>query len=216
MSGSLLSYLIIAWTGSIEFVEKALLHYGCIFSSEHDVHCHNVQNVILIEQKTPLFETSSTNVGLQQNTVNFSILIQDDMLVKEEYWIIKLAGPAQAFDDVVGVSARCAHNYRTRNDDDNVRSCGSRKVTPCTFYVRDTCNRGPLLLKMRYVRLLRYFDEENFYLGQDEHDFFARAWHFHDLVAGYLPSIYFDRIVVQGGTRRRHKAKDTYLLFWTK
>ena len=202
---------------SIEFVEKALLDHGCSFSSETHVYCDQIQNIRLIEQKTPLFETSSTNLGLQQSSGNFSILVQDDMLIKQDYWNAKLAGPVLAYDDVVGVSARCATSYKTWHDNDNIGlDCGTRRGAPCTFYVRDTCNRGPLLLKMRYVRMLRYFDEENFYLGWDEHDFFARAWHFHGLVAGFLPGIHFDHIAAQGGTRKSHIAKTTYLTSWTK
>jgi hypothetical protein len=46
---------------------------------------------------------------------------------------------------------------------------------------------GPLLLKTGKVRTLGYFDEQNIFLENDEHDFFARAW-FQFSVGGRLVS----------------------------
>jgi hypothetical protein len=34
---------------------------------------------------------------------------QDDMEMTEEGWNVMLSAPARAFDDVVGVSARCVY-----------------------------------------------------------------------------------------------------------
>ena len=43
------------------------------------------------------------------------------------------------------------------------------------------------------MRALGYFDEQNWYLGNDEHDFFARAWFQHGWVAGFYPT-HFDHL----------------------
>jgi hypothetical protein len=56
----------------------------------------------------------------------------------------------------------------------------------CTFYVRDTAIRGPLLLDAARARRLGFFDEQNLWLGSDDHDFFARAYHQYGWVAGLM------------------------------
>ena len=44
------------------------------------------------------------------------------------------------------------------------------------FYVAETCNRGPLLFVGRRLKALNYLDEDNFVLGDDDHDVMARAY----------------------------------------
>jgi hypothetical protein len=70
------------------------------------------------------------------------------------------------------------------------------------FYVYDTGNRGPLLLHAARTRLLGYLDEENYWLGDDDHDLNFRAYALNRWVAGFQP-IDFDAPLEFGGTRRK-------------
>lgn len=203
---------------SIASVEEALLNFGCMISDPSGIFgpqtSTTVHQVTLVEQRTPIFETVATNLGLLLSRGEFAILVQDDMVVKEGFWNVKLAGPAKIYEDVAGVSARCAHSYKSLQSAIGV-DCG-HKGNLCTFYVRDTCNRGPLLLRMSHVRLLGYFDERNFFLGDDGYDFFARAWKFHGLVGGYMPGIDFDHRIEYGGSRKRSQTKTQFVSNWTR
>jgi hypothetical protein len=69
----------------------------------------------------------------------------------------------------------------------------------CTFYVRDTAIRGPLLLDATKARRLGFFDEQNIVLGGDDHDFFARAYFQYGWVTG-LMRINFEHRVQYGET----------------
>ena len=78
----------------------------------------------------------------------------------------------------------------------------------CYFYVRDTGNRGPLLLHADRSRHLGYLDEDNYWLGDDEHDLNFRAYATHRWVSGYCP-LDFDAPLAAGGTRRKPVVVET-------
>ena len=51
---------------------------------------------------------------------------------------------------------------------------------------RETCNRGPLMLHASRTQDLGYFDEQRFFLGDDDHDLIRRASE-NGWKAAYLP-----------------------------
>lgn len=57
-----------------------------------------------------VYETSGNNVAMRAAVGKYYILMQDDMYMTEEAWNSRLAAGPRTFDDVVSVTAMCAHN----------------------------------------------------------------------------------------------------------
>ena len=196
---------------SVQVVVETLEEFGYQIQPKSII---GKQHIILLNHPTPAFETTATNTGLRMSQGQYAILVQDDVLVNSQGWNRRLSLPARCFDDVVGVTARKAHSFRAMVD--LVGSEGSSDAEINILQVRDTCNRGPVLLRMDYVRKLQYFDEINFFLEWDEHDFFARAWHFYNYVCGFFPGVQWEHSHEHSGMRSNKKAKATALSDWIK
>lgn len=174
---------------------------------------HHLLHVLQIRHPVSVFETAANNIGMRAALGQFWVLVQDDMFINEAGWNSHLAVPARIYPDVLAVSARCAHSFGLLLDpptrlNSSVGRCGRDVEQPfpsagntCTFHVRDTSNRGPLLLVGRLMVSLGLFDEVNIMLYNDDHDLMARAWQ-QGLVAGYMP-VDFHSPLQYGGTRRQ-------------
>ena len=58
------------------------------------------------------------------------------------------------------------------------KPCASDPIVssaPDTYFIRDTCDRGPLLLAAAKAQALRFFDDEIFWMEGSEHDLFCRG-----------------------------------------
>ena len=58
-----------------------------------------------------VFETKANNMGLKQAVGDKVVIVQDDMLIREYGWNMRMEKPFIAFDDVFAVTARTAHNW---------------------------------------------------------------------------------------------------------
>lgn len=43
------------------------------------------------------------------------------------------------------------------------------------IFINQTCNRGPLLIDRERLKSIGYLDEQNYWLGDDDHDLMVRA-----------------------------------------
>ena len=165
--------------------------------------------VQVIEHPDPIDETASNNVGMlaADPRTSYFVLIQADMRISEPGWNVALSIPFRVWPDVFSVSARCAHDFAgTRfvglcssdiNNGFGPMGLEQRRV----FTVRQTCNRGPLMLHAKRTAQLGYLDEVGHYRGDDDHDLNARAWHMGRWVSGFYP-IQFNAPLKDGATRR--------------
>ncbi|EKX34405.1 hypothetical protein GUITHDRAFT_119407 [Guillardia theta CCMP2712] len=146
--------------------------------------------VLLVVQPTPVWETSSENIGYRLSRATKAIIsVQADMLVQEVCFNLAMYIPLRVFNDVFAVSARCAHG------NSRAGRCGVKYNDPLPVHqhcdakkslaVRGTCNRGPLLWHAPSLRQLGFLDEDGFYQGDDDHDLIARAYSKLRMVAGY-------------------------------
>ena len=144
------------------------------------------QDKILV---TPnLFETKANNVGCKAANGDFIAIIQDDQIVNEYSWNLRMLQPF-AFGDIYGVTSGAAHNWslnphpsansmtrdgwsdllRTQNKADKSNTRRDR------FEIRASGNRGPLILDHSTLRDLNYFDELYAPQDMDDHDLAFRA-----------------------------------------
>ena len=145
----------------------------------------------IIEQPTAIWETSSDNLGLSvSNPKDTYVLVQPDMIITEKGWNERAQRAFFEDSGMFAISGRCGHS---QDGNHKVGRCGTDFENPLKesenksqLHVRETVNRGPLMLRATYAQELGFFDEQNFFLEGDDHDLCRRAWE-QGLKVAYLP-----------------------------
>ena len=140
-----------------------------------------------------VFETKANNIGLKQAVGDKVIIVQDDMLIREYGWNMRMEKPFIAFNDVFAVTARTAHNwvknpnsihYGMKEDLDNCwcdvvlhTDHAQRENTPRDIFgVSNSVNRGPLMMHHADLNQMGYFDEAFSPQDMDDHDLMHRVY----------------------------------------
>jgi glycosyltransferase involved in cell wall biosynthesis len=157
-----------------------------------------------------VFETRANNAALRASTSQYSILVQDDMVVDEVGWDYRLVSPMLQYNDLFAVSAKnCHNNYLTGKEP----GCGKDLIRHTDMsdgltsardkiYIRDTVNRGPLALDTKRVETLNFLDEVYSPYTWDDHDLCYRARE-----RGWLCGSYSSKYISEknwGTTRRKN------------
>lgn len=145
----------------------------------------------IIEQPTAIWETSSDNLGMViSNPKKSYTLVQADNVMTEVGWNVRMQELLDKHQEFIAIGGRCGHS---RDETMKIGRCGAdvgeplpENVDMLQFHIRETVNRGPLLIRSTYVQELGFFDENRYYLGDDDHDLFFRAAQRNFKVA-YLP-----------------------------
>jgi len=193
---------------------------GCSDNSELvvDNFIKNNKKLKINKFQTPdVFETKANNVGLKNSNEDYCIIIQDDMIINEYGWEKRLIKPINTYSDVFAVTAQCAHNwvfnpnskhqYLIEDLDDcwcdilqHTEHANRSTIDRDTFAVRDSANRGPLLIKHDILKSVGYLDETFAPQDMDDHDLCYKVYKKFGLVAGcYWLDIVSDNS--WGGTR---------------
>ena len=157
----------------------------------------------VVVQGSPVWETSSDNIGLRLAHPNATalILVQADMEVTERGWNARMEAPLEVFKDVWAVGGRDAHNAGVGRGEGQPQAFN---LTPgrdlglaptaaelnsaagLTLYIRDVVNRGPLLLRADVTREAGFLNERDFLIRRDEHELMLRVWQAKGLLCGKL------------------------------
>jgi glycosyltransferase involved in cell wall biosynthesis len=198
---------------------------GCSDSSEQILDkfmASNPKIKIVKLYANDVFETKANNIGLKASTEEYCIIVQDDMIMNEAAWNERLVKPVKSFSDVFAVTSQTAHNwvYNPNNKKEFVEDTdddwcdilihtdhATRFTFPRNvFAIRDSANRGPLLLRHDVLQKLNYLDESFSPQDMDDHDLCYRAYRDLGMLAGcYWTSIISD--YSWGGTRENNKPK---------
>jgi len=161
--------------------------------------------LVVILSVTPLFETAADNIGFRLAKAPYILELQADMKMTEKGFNRILERPFKRYENVIGVSGRCAHDFLQTKGVGKLGTLVEQPYDPSlsqtNFYVFGTCNRGPLLLSKEKVQALGYLDEANYFLDNSDHDIFARALKEKGWICGYVP-IEFLSPLVHGSTRK--------------
>ncbi len=134
-----------------------------------------------------IFETRANNIAAKASSGDYICIVQDDCIILEYAYEQRLLLPFKKWTEVFSVSGNCAHNWmyneQTKGTDaegwsDLLIHCQHAKKVNTdrnTFYVRDSVNRGPLMLDRQTMHFLGYFDESFEPLSDDDHDLMYRA-----------------------------------------
>jgi len=121
---------------------------------------------------------------------------------------LELTKPFMILDNVIAVSGRCAHNLfqhqygygkLSENIEKTVDELGIKRNT---FYVFESCVRGPLLLLKEKLKKLQYLDEKNYHQDNSDHDLMARAYLNYGYICGYVPIDFISKL--NNGTTRKN------------
>lgn len=163
---------------------------GCTDNTQQiveDFKKNNPAIKIIITETPDVFETKANNAGLKLATSEISIIIQDDMIINESGWNIRLTKPFTVFDDVFAVTANCSHNWELNpyskhvntniNNDyewsdilNHVDHANKNTISRDVFAIRQCVNRGPLAINHLDLCDLGYFDEIFAPQDMDDHD----------------------------------------------
>jgi len=138
-----------------------------------------------------IFETKSNNLAAKQSEGEFVAVIQDDMLINEDAWDLRMLTPFKKFSDVFSVTSHTSHNWIFNSASHHLHmdkipngmwsdilthvDHAHFKNTPRNvFEIRDSSNRGPLIINHSDLEKLGYFDEEFYPLDMDDHDLHYR------------------------------------------
>jgi len=138
-----------------------------------------------------VYETMANNSGLKSAEGEYVIIVQDDMIIRENGWNKRMQKPFDAFNDVFAVTSRTAHNWVINPMSEHVHmkehldNCWSDivihtdhaehgKFPRDIFAVRATVNRGPLMINHEDLKKMNYLDEEFSPQDMDDHDLMYR------------------------------------------
>jgi GT2 family glycosyltransferase len=125
-----------------------------------------------------VFELKANNAGLKMVESDYVILVQDDMVIKEKDFDLRMLKPFQEFSDVFAVTSQTAHNNKIIGSTVYlVDEADKRHGYPRDkFAVREIANRGPLMYDYSDLVKLNFFDEFLSPNSYDDHDISYRAY----------------------------------------
>lgn len=132
-----------------------------------------------------IFETKSNNIAAKASKGEFVCIIQDDQVITEHGWDQRIIEPFRAFNDVFAVTANCAHNWEHNVDSIGIKDgwsdllnhidhANKEGIPRNVFAIRDSVNRGPLVIDRANLKYMDYFDDIYAPLEMDEHDLMYR------------------------------------------
>lgn len=203
---------------------------GCSDNSEKilDMFVKNNSNLKITKFITDnVFETKANNVGLKNSSGKYCVIIQDDMIINEYGWEKRLIKPIESFSDIFAVSANATHNWVYNPNsthqfmEENLDNCwcdlirvsnlaNKDNMTREIFAIRDSVNRGPLVLKHDVLQKLNYFDEIFEPQDMDDHDLCYRAFKQEGLKVGCYLIDYTSK--VEWGSTRKNGGPANWLL----
>jgi len=165
--------LILVFDGCTDRTEPRAMKY---------IEKHRPENLkeIKVTHAPNVYETRANNIGFKMVEEDYMITLQDDMVINELGWEIRLTYPLRVFDDVLAVGSRMAQDIKSIGQDGhnyiNVVSRETKNHPRDLFAVRDVINRGPVAFSMKHLRSMGYFNENYAPSDLDDADLCLRAW----------------------------------------
>lgn len=164
-----------------------------------------------------VFETKANNLAAKESTGDHIIIIQDDMIIMEPFWNMRLLMPFKIYSDIFAVTGNTSHNWEINpnsidvasevihNDKwsdilNHVHHANRMNMPRDIFAIRDCVNRGPLAISKADLETMNYFDEAFAPLDMDDHDLCFRM---HKKLGKEVGSLWIDWYSKpeHGGTR---------------
>ena len=158
-----------------------------------------------------LYETRCNNMAAKASTGDYVCIVQDDCKITEFGFDKRLVKPFEHFNDVFAVSGNMAHHWEINPNSVGKNADGWADLLTHThhatrfnipdsvFAVRDSCNRGPLMINRKDLAFMGYFPEVD-KQDLDEHILIYEVKKKLNKVVGYY-GVKFESDPSWGGTR---------------
>lgn len=203
---------------------------GCSDNSEEILDAFTKENKEIKIKKIhapDVFETKANNLAAKASEGEYISIVQDDMLINELGWNERMIKPFLSFNDVFSVTARTSHNWIINPNSQHLNlekipggmwsdvlfhvDHADRKNTPREiFEVRDSSNRGPLMINHSDFEKVGYLDESFSPQDMDDHDLHYRV----KKILGKVTGLYWIDYICDnqwGGTRENGITKQWML-----
>ena len=160
--------------------EIILVFDGCTDASEKIIDLIPCRIPVKKIYTNDIFETRANNAGLKNSNCKYSILIQDDVIITEKNFDLRLVRPMLEYKDIFSVSGRNAHNIYFHNTSIGYKDLTGPEVnTPRNIVcLRGVINRGPLAFDNSILSKIGLFNEEFAPNAYDDMDICFRAYKF--------------------------------------
>ena len=160
---------------------------------------------VVITLAPDVFEVKADNIGLKLSTQPFCMLTQDDIVIEELGFDVRLVKPMLVWDNVFAVGGRMGLDCFIKPDGYLAYANGVSwsNLGRQTFAVRDVLNRGPLVLRRQMAEALNWLDEAYAPLAMDDCDICMRAYLEHGWLSGCYPV--GQRSDLEWGTTRKNE-----------
>ncbi len=164
-----------------------------------------------------IWETKANNLGLKTVKTEYATIVQDDMLILQKNWDQKLLTNFLN-RQIFAVSGRAGHDFNFHDNKFNVVNIFGREYPFSSnsifgkvigklialfkpywlykyfnfFATRIVVNRGPLMLEMKKLRALNFFDEAFAPFELDDVDLCCRAYKKFGLLSAANPIFYVE------------------------
>ena len=209
--------LLMVFDGCTDASERLVLSY---LQSKDWSKLPHIHRICVIHQHTSIFETACDNMMFRLAQGQYIVEIQADMQIMTYGYNYILTKPMRIWNDIIAVSGKAAHKYfKWLNGNGIGRIYNNQVEEPLhlryedmdVFYEWETCNRGPMVLDALKLKELGYLDEQNYVLGDDDHDLMARAWSQKQWRCGYVPlEVYMP--MAHGSMRKPMHEKDKVVI----
>jgi glycosyltransferase involved in cell wall biosynthesis len=188
---------------------------------------NNLISATYVHNPVPIYETACNNQGFKLANTEFIIEVQSDIIIKEYAYDMKMITVASQ-TNIGTVSGRHIHQFSLIDGrlswfkypvkkiiskldpffesagliDNLIFSGCPVNIKPNCYYTGETNSRGPWLVRKSHLKFLNYLDEENFFLGNDDHDFNWRLYSQLSKFAAYV-SVEQTSYKFQGSTRKQ-------------
>ena len=200
----------------------------------------NIGKAILIENIFPIYETACDNLGFKLARTEYILEFQSDININHVGFEKNMIQAMERFK-LSSVSGRLVHHYsmleskkawfkypiskvqfRLNIRDEGMGLIGEKVFNKTIFdytaksiYIGETVARGPWLLKKSLLEKVNYLDEENYFLGNDDHDFHFRVRSLLNLDCAYLPvNIHCNQF--DGSTRKKREGVNAEIYDYLK
>lgn len=185
------------------------------------------QSWTLIKSPVPLYETACDNIGLALSRGTYFLEVQSDIFVADPGFDKRLIR-ALEHGNLSSISGRGCHGFgQLLSVKEHIRTCfingfrpqhliadfigkgllgdrierGHNRAIPHDLYwSAQTNNRGPWLVRLDWARKMGMLNSQDFFLGNDDHDFNFRSAKVGRL-AGYAP-VNITAALEDGSTRQ--------------
>jgi glycosyltransferase involved in cell wall biosynthesis len=133
-----------------------------------------------------VFETRANNSTFRVATSNYIITVQDDMVIEEKDFDLRLLKPFAYHDMLLGVTARNAQNELLVGNGIQCLDVAGKDVnTPRDILaIRNVIVRGPIAFDHAKIEDMGYLDEEFAPMDSDDKDLCYRSYKKHGWLVG--------------------------------